>query len=62
MGKTWSERLKELREMKGWTQEDMYINTDISLNSIKNWEAYRSTPGIRNRKILNDLFDQAGIQ
>ncbi len=62
MEKSWSERLKEFREIKGWTQEDMYIFTDISINTIKNWESRRTIPDIKTRKKLRDMFEQVGMK
>lgn len=61
-GEPMKEKLKELRYFYGWTQEDLSLKIDASLNSVKNWECGRSNPGIRWQKKLHDLFKKAGIE
>lgn len=62
MSESFADKLREYREIKGWTQEDMYINTGISINNIKNWESGRNNPTIKTRKKLRDMFRTAGIE
>jgi len=33
-----SEKLKELRKKKGWTQEDMAREIHVSLSTVQRWE------------------------
>lgn len=61
IGDKMKEKLKKLRYHFGWTQEDLSLKIDASLNSVKNWECERSNPGIKWQKKLDDLFDKAGI-
>ena len=58
------EKLKALRERYGWTQWELAEKLDVSLDSVKQWEkkSNPTTPGIKNRFKLNEMFDKAGIK
>lgn len=39
-----SDRLKEKRKERGWTQKDLAEQTNLSLDTIKSWESGRRSP------------------
>ena len=56
-----SEKVKELRKKKGWTQEDLAREIDISLSTVQRWERKGGKPTRLARRALNKLFQEAGI-
>ena len=56
-----SERLKELRKKKGWTQEDMAREVNVSLSTVQRWEKKGGEPTRLARRELQRLFRREGI-
>jgi len=56
-----SERLKELRRKKGWTQEDMAREIDVSLSTVQRWEKKGGEPTRLARRELHRLFRRENI-
>ena len=55
------EKVKALREKRGWSQEDMAREIDVSLSTIQRWEKKSTKPSRLARRELKKLFDEAGI-
>lgn len=56
-----SERLKELRKKKGWTQEDMAREIHVSLSTVQRWEKKGGEPTRLARRELQKLFRRESI-
>jgi len=56
-----SEKLKELRKKKGWTQEDMAREMHVSLSTVQRWEKKGGEPTRLARRELQKLFRREGI-
>ena len=56
-----SEKLKQLRKKKGWTQEDMAREIHVSLSTIQRWEKKGGEPTKLARRELKRFFRRAGI-
>jgi putative transcriptional regulator len=56
-----SEKLKELRKKKGWTQEDMAREVHVSLSTVQRWEKKGGEPTRLARRELRRLFRREGI-
>ena len=57
-----SEKVKELRKKKGWTQEDLAREIDISLSTVQRWERTGGKPTRLARRAIKNLFQEAGIE
>jgi transcriptional regulator with XRE-family HTH domain len=44
---TFGEKLKELRDGRGWTQTDLAVASGVTLGSIRDYEQGKSEPGFR---------------
>ncbi len=55
------ERIKELRQLMGWTQEDLAREIGISLSTIQRWEKQGSKINRLTRRELERLFRKAGV-
>lgn len=55
-------KVKELREKKGWTQEDLAREIDVSLSTVQRWEKKDGRPIRLARRELSRLFREAGIE
>jgi transcriptional regulator with XRE-family HTH domain len=56
-----SEKVKELRKRRGWTQEELAQEIDVSLSTIQRWERQGGEPTRLARRELAKFFQQAGI-
>lgn len=56
------ERVKALREKKGWAQEDMAREIGVSLSTVQRWEKRGGKPTRLARRELMKLFKEAGIE
>ena len=56
-----AQRVKELRKKKGWTQEDLAREIDVSLSTVQRWESKGARPSRLARRELAKLFGEAGI-
>lgn len=52
-----SERLRELREKSGYSQEDLAQKLNISRQSISKWELGKSTPDITYFIKLSEIYN-----
>ena len=56
------EKVKELRQKKGWVQEDFAREIGVSLSTVQRWEKQGGKPTRLARRELTRLFQEAGIQ
>ena len=52
-----SEKLKQLRQNKKWTQDELAEKLFISRTAISKWESGRGFPSIESLKALSKVFD-----
>ena len=55
------ETVKEIRRKKGWTQEDLARQLDVSLSTVQRWEKQGGQPTRLARRELNNLIHELGI-
>ena len=55
------EKLRKLRRIKGWAQEDLAREIDVSLSTVQRWEGKGATPIRHARTKLERLFQETGI-
>jgi ribosome-binding protein aMBF1 (putative translation factor) len=55
------EKVKELRQRRGWAQEDLARKIGVSLSTVQRWEKKGGKPTRLARKELKKLFRAAGI-
>ncbi len=55
------EKVKELRQMRGWAQEDLAREIGVSLSTGQRWEKRGGRPTRLPRKALANLFQEFGI-
>ena len=56
------EKIKVLREKRGWSQEDLAREIEVSLSTVQRWEARGANPTRLARRELKKLFKEAGIE
>jgi putative transcriptional regulator len=56
-----SDKIKQCRELKGWTQERLARDLGVSLNTVQRWESGKNQPSPlaleKLQKILDDVLD-----
>jgi transcriptional regulator with XRE-family HTH domain len=55
------QKIKELRKKKGWAQEDLAREIDVSLSTVQRWELKGARPIRHARRELDRLFREAGM-
>ncbi|MDP2729847.1 MAG: helix-turn-helix transcriptional regulator [Dehalococcoidales bacterium] len=60
--KQFKEKVKALRVKRGWSQEDLAREVEVSLSTIQRWEARGANPTRLARRELKRLFNEAGIE
>jgi transcriptional regulator with XRE-family HTH domain len=56
------EKVRELRRIRGWAQEDLAREMGVSLSTIQRWEKRGGNPTRLARRELKKLFKDAGIE
>ncbi|MFV0559956.1 MAG: helix-turn-helix domain-containing protein [Enterococcus sp.] len=51
------EKLRKLRKISGYTQEELAIKINVSRQTISNWERGYSIPDTENLKIISKFYD-----
>ena len=51
------EKLLELRKQKGWSQEELGNNLDVSRQTISKWESGQSTPEMEKLVKISEIFE-----
>ncbi len=54
-------KVKKLREKKGWGQEDLAREIDVSLSTVQRWEGQGAKPIRHARREMERLFQEVGI-
>lgn len=52
-----NEKLKQLRQNKKWTQEELAEKLFISRTAVSKWESGRGFPSIESLKAISQVFD-----
>jgi transcriptional regulator with XRE-family HTH domain len=55
------EKVRELRKLKQWAQEDLAREIGVSLSTVQRWENRGGNPTRLARRELKKLFTEAGI-
>jgi transcriptional regulator with XRE-family HTH domain len=55
------DRLKGLREAKGWSQERVGFELGVTKATISKWETGRAEPGLENLCKIRRLYRDAGV-
>jgi len=55
------EKIKELRKRRGWAQEDLAREIEVSLSTVQRWERKGGEPTRLARRELKKLFEGAEI-
>ncbi len=55
------EKVRELRKIKEWAQEDLAREIGVSLSTVQRWENRGGNPTRLARRELRKLFLEAGI-
>ncbi|MBA7632981.1 hypothetical protein ES703_40537 [subsurface metagenome] len=55
-------KAKALREKKGWAQEDLAREMDVSPSTVQRWERQGAKPTRLARRELARLFQEAEIE
>jgi DNA-binding transcriptional regulator YiaG len=58
---TFKDKIKALRVKKGWAQEDMAREIDVSLSTVQRWEGRGAKPTRHARRVLEMLWHETGI-
>jgi len=56
------ERVKKLRQVMGWSQEQMARQIPVSLSTVQRWERGRPIRSLAASRELERLFEQAGMK
>ncbi len=56
------QKVKELRDKKGWTQEDLAHKISVSLSTVQRWEKKGGEPTRLARRELQKLFLKNGVE
>ena len=56
------EKVKALREKRGWSQEDLAREIEVSLSTVQRWEKKGSKPTRLARRELKRLLKEAGVE
>ena len=51
------ENIRELRELKGYTQQDLANELNVSRSKVAMWETNKRDPGTDDLRELADIFD-----
>jgi len=55
-------KVRTLREKRGWSQEDLAREIDVSLSTVQRWESKGAKPTRLARRELKRLFKEAGVE
>lgn len=56
------ERVKKLRQVMGWSQEQMARQIPVGIRTVQRWEKGAGVRGLGTLQKLDLLFEQAGIK
>jgi transcriptional regulator with XRE-family HTH domain len=56
-----ADKIRQCRDLKGWTQEQLARNVGVSLNTVQRWESGRTQPSPlameKLQKVLEGVLD-----
>ena len=55
------EKARELRKKRGWAQEDLVRQLNVSLSTVQRWEKQETNPTRLACRELTRLIQEAGI-
>jgi ribosome-binding protein aMBF1 (putative translation factor) len=55
------EKVRRVRQKKGWTQEDLAREVDVSLSTVQRWEGKGAKPIRHARRELERLFVEVDV-
>lgn len=58
---TFGSRLRSLRESRGWSQETLGFELEITSATVSKWETGRSEPNLRHLEQLLRIFAKDGM-
>jgi len=58
---TFQEKVKALRTKKGWSQETLAREIEVSLSTVQRWEKRGAKPTRLARREIERLFWEAGL-
>ncbi|WP_460728618.1 helix-turn-helix domain-containing protein [Lysobacter rhizosphaerae] len=58
---TFASRLRAVREARGWSQEKLGIELDVTGATISKWETGRSEPSLANLEIFLRIFARDNV-
>lgn len=61
MSTTFGTRLKEFRDLRGWSQERVGFELEVSKATISKWETGRAAPSLENLAKIRRLFAPDGL-
>ena len=61
MSSTFGTRLKEFRDARGWSQERVGFELDVSKATVSKWETGRAEPSLTNLAKIRRLFAPDGL-
>ena len=56
------EKIRALRQQKGWAQEDLAREIGVSLSTVQRWESKNVKPIRLARRELGRIFKEVGIK
>jgi len=61
-----SDKIRQCRVLKGWTQEQLARNIGVSLNTVQRWESGKTVPSPlameKLQKVLADVLDGSQLR
>ncbi|HEY78809.1 MAG TPA: helix-turn-helix transcriptional regulator [Dehalococcoidia bacterium] len=61
-----SDKIRQCRFLKGWTQEQLARNIGVSLNTVQRWESGKTIPSPlameKLQKVLEDVLDGSQLR
>ncbi len=56
-----SKKIRKLRKILGWSQEELAREIGVSLSTVQRWETKGGKPILLARKEIRKFFEKAGI-
>jgi len=52
-----ADKIRQCRDLKGWTQEQLARNVGVSLNTVQRWESGRTQPSPLAMEKLQEILE-----
>ena len=53
-----ADKIRQCRDLKGWTQEQLARNVGVSLNTVQRWESGRTQPSHLAMEKLQEILEE----